>query len=310
MPPAASQPVNLVVFGDLHVYRLWTWPWHLLSKRLLGQTNLWLNRRSKFDLDRLSPFVARATALEPTLVVHTGDLTTTALKTEFEYAAEELAPLLDRGEMYLVPGNHDRYTFTSSRDKRFEHYFGAHTPTQYPWHRKLNATTHLIGIDPTRPRMFNASGRLGGAQLERVRGMLAAIEAGEQLVLAGHYPLGVPEGLPPEPVGHAMNDAKQLIALLREAGHPTLYLHGHVHQPWCWRLTEAPNVVAINAGAPIMRDPLHPTGQGFWQCQQSAERPATWGLTRHVSRPDGSWAAQPVTWPRDPGERTEPAIEG
>ena len=110
--------MRIVLFGDIHLYRLWLAPWHLLSKRVLGQGNLVLNRRRKFDHSLLPGLIEQAVAIKPDLCLLSGDLTTTALVGEFEDAAAALKPLTDRVQTIAVPGNHDRYTYTSARVKR------------------------------------------------------------------------------------------------------------------------------------------------------------------------------------------------
>ncbi len=102
--------MRLLLIGDIHAYRLYVSPWHLLGKALLGQTNLWLYRRRKFDLSLLPAVVARAVDLRPDLVLLSGDLTTTAYPGEFADVAAALRPLLAAVPTVAVPGNHDRYT--------------------------------------------------------------------------------------------------------------------------------------------------------------------------------------------------------
>src|SRR5690606_21193781 len=105
------------------------------------------------------------------------------------------------------------------------------------------------------------------------------------------------------------------------------YLHGHVHSPWCWRLDgEGANVLAVNAGAPIMADADHPAGQGFWEIEFDAHAPhaphaahadharaggaAADGvdrvkLTHHVPTVDGAWRARVVPVPDAPGQAAQ-----
>ena len=69
-------------------------------------------RARKFRLERLAEVVERAVSLRPDHVLITGDLTTTALRSEFEQAREALEPLARRPGLRatVIPGNHDRYT--------------------------------------------------------------------------------------------------------------------------------------------------------------------------------------------------------
>lgn len=97
--------MRIVLLGDIHHYRLMVPPWQLLGKRLLGQANLWLNRRHSFDPSLLNPVIDRIADVAPDLILLSGDLTTTALRTEFADIAEQLAPLTDRFQTVIVPGN-------------------------------------------------------------------------------------------------------------------------------------------------------------------------------------------------------------
>jgi predicted phosphodiesterase len=287
--------------GDIHVYRLWTWPWHLLSKRVLGQANLWLNRRGKFDLDMLPRVVQRIQQIKPSVFIQAGDLTTTALRSEFQYAADKLDPLFAADDIaaYLVPGNHDRYTFTSHREKHFEHYFGRHAPTDYPWRKQLAEGLHIIGLDATRANIFDASGDLGEAQRRRLAELLDELPRPvRQVFVVCHYPIGNPPGFARQGPGHRMADMEQATRLLADSGLPIVYIHGHVHQPWCWRHRDAANVLTINCGAPVMRDPIHPAGQGFWQIDVQAD--GQLALRRHVCDRDGNWAERSIVAPTDP----------
>ena len=101
--------MRLVLFGDIHLYRLWLMPWQLASKRILGQSNLILNRRKTFRHDLLKAMIDQALGLEPDMLLLSGDVTTTSLKKEFEDVAAVLKPLADRVPTVLVPDNHDRH---------------------------------------------------------------------------------------------------------------------------------------------------------------------------------------------------------
>ena len=98
----------------------------------------------------------------------TGDLTTTALPSEFREASRLLAPLLtDPLRVTMVPGNHDRTTRRSFLTRRFEGTFGEFMPAEtFPWLRWLDDETAILGLDPTRPH-FSPRGRLPEDQLEQ-----------------------------------------------------------------------------------------------------------------------------------------------
>lgn len=293
--------MRIVLLGDIHLYQLRVWPWQLASKRVIGQMNLWFNRRFHFRIDRLGAMVERATAVLPDAVLLSGDLTTTALPGEFAAAMALLDPLVKSVPTWAVPGNHDRYTFTAARRRVFERYLGEHTTRDWPLHRRLAPGLHLVGLDPTRPNIVSDRGRLPAPQLDKLRGILDELAPTDRLIVLCHYTLGTPPGYHHEAPRHRMTNAAELLDILR-GDRPTLYLHGHQHEPWCWRITSAPNIVAVNAGAPVLVKPHWPGGQGFWQIDTDpASDGEDWRLIHHHASPTGEWSAAPVSLPK-PGE--------
>lgn len=295
--------MRIVLLGDIHVYALAVWPWELLNKRLLGQLNLWFNRRKHFDLSRLPAVVERVASLAPDAVLYSGDVTTTALPREFERFVQTVAAPLDRFASFAVPGNHDRYVGSAMRGRYFEAALGDRTAADWPHVRKLAPGLTLVGLDPTRPTGFNATGELGEQQLVALRARLDEVDPADRVIVLCHYPIGTPPHVKPESPSHGLVDRDPLVEVLANAPHDIVYLHGHIHRPWCWRLPEpAANVLAVNAGAPIMSDADHPAGQGFWQFDLDTTDLA---LTHHEVQPDGTWRADSVVAPESPGVAAE-----
>jgi 3',5'-cyclic AMP phosphodiesterase CpdA len=293
--------MRIVLIGDLHFYKLLLWPWQLIGKRLFGQMNLWFNRRFVFELGRMAALEQRILSLKPDLLLFSGDLTTTALDSEFRLVRQALNPLLKALPAVIVPGNHDRHSFSAARRKFLERHFPDHAPGSYPHHRQLSEGLHLIALDPTRPNILSDRGRLGPAQLSAVHDLLQTLPADAKLIVLCHYTLGMPPDLPPEAARHAMIDAEALKIILSTGGRPTLYLHGHVHTPFCWRLVERPEIVAVNAGAPLMHDHRWPDGQGFWEIQTGSDGLEPWTLMHHARDSAGQWQALAVPLPAEAG---------
>ena len=300
---ATGEAARIVLLGDLHLYRLGLWPWDLISKRILGQMNLLLNRRTRFDMQLVEPMVERIAAMNPHMLLCSGDLTMTALRREFEMARRMLDPLLSRFPSFIVPGNHDRYTFTAARQGRFEEFFRPHSAGLCPHVRPVAEGVLVVGLDAVRPNIVTDRGELGAAQLKALASWLDTLGRDERLIVLCHYTLGTPPGDKPERRTHAMIDADALVDVLARSGLRTLYVHGHVHRPWCWRLKRAPNVVAVNAGTPIMTSRRYPHGQGFWSIDISdAAGDDGWELTRHRLTAPNHWQDQPVAIPTTPGQ--------
>lgn len=277
-----TEAMRIVLLGDLHLYQLSIGLRSWFGKRLLGQTNLLLNRRHHFAMDRLPGLIERARALEPDMVICTGDFTTTGLKDEFTAAAKLLAPLFAGREVAIVPGNHDRYTRGAARTRAFEQAFADYAPSSYPHRQQIGVGLHLIALDPTRPNLINASGSLGAGQLAGLREMLEELPADHQLIVVCHYPIGTPPDYPDESRSHGLVESGELFNLLSGSGREVLYLHGHIHQPWCWEPEGAEGLTIVNAGAPVYCTPDYPDGQGFWEIEVVPEQDPPWRAIHHA----------------------------
>jgi 3',5'-cyclic AMP phosphodiesterase CpdA len=227
--------------------------------------------------------VARA---KPDAVLVTGDVTDDGDGWELVRAA--FAPWADRGRLFVVPGNHDRYLFPiagagrprptadSKREawQRFAAGLGLDLDASGAWFAELpEAEAVLVGLDScARPqrRFFRHNGAIGPAQLaflRRAGDRAAWRRARHRLVLLHHHvvplPLGVGRGAPSE-IGMRLDDAKATAEALDESG-VTLVLHGHRHvseerQPaGCrFRLLAAPSLtLGCKTGA----------GPSFWRIE-------------------------------------------
>lgn len=308
-PSSSASPASVtataarfILLGDIHVYQLAVAPWHLVGKRLLGQANLWLRRRARLRMDLLASVIDRIVALEPDMVLCSGDLTTTALHGEFALARRMLDPIIQQGDCFIVPGNHDRYSFTAARSRRFERYFGAQTSRVWPCYRQLTDHLHLIAFDPTRPTLLSASGRFDPLQLHAFTdSIVPQLPPEDRLIVLCHYSLGTPPGLRPESPHHGLQNAADFVTAL-SLPNEMLYVHGHVHRPWCWRLPDAPNITALNTGAPVLTGREYPGGQGFWEVTVQEQADIPWQLTHHVMDATGQWYTSAVPVPQQPGE--------
>jgi len=291
--------MKLAIFGDVHLYSLALKPWDLLSKRALGQANLWLNRRTHFDPDLLEGLVGRIEAVEPDLLLGAGDLTTTALSSEFAMARARLGPLFERFPSLIIPGNHDRYTFRAARHHRFEQWFEPWCPSGYPYHFDAGGL-HVVALDATRPNRLFDRGEIGDRQMRVLAGLLRHIPAGEGVMVLCHYTLGPPPGGGDESTLHRLIDEAQLLDTLKLADRPAVYVHGHVHRPWLFRPEAAPNVLSLNAGSPTHVSSGAPRGQGFWELDWPTGSATPARLTRHVPEGEDRWRVRKVDPPAAP----------
>lgn len=253
--PLGSHLMRIVHLSDVHIWRYTSNVRRLMGIRALGMVELLLGRARRFHLERLGAVVDRVLSLEPDHVVITGDLTTTALPSEFREARRLLAPLLtDPKRVTMVPGNHDRTTRRSFRTRRFEGTFGTFMPAAaFPWLRRLDDETAILGLDPTRPH-FSPRGRLPEDQLQAARA-LTADPAGRprRLIVACHYPVAAPARYERELRLKRLENDQAVGSWLTGIG-PHLYCCGHVHAAWAFQPPSLPNQLCLNAGSPVMSD--------------------------------------------------------
>lgn len=261
--------MRIVIIGDIHLYDLSVRPWQLVGKRLLGQINLWMRRRHVFNPALIKPVLTRAMSLNPDWLIFSGDLTTTARDSEFAMAAkvirESAGEMLERGRVLMVPGNHDRYTFTATHRKRFEAFMGNAVPRAFPHTVVLTPQWRMIGIDSCCPRLVSSRGRVGRKQLAKLATMIDQTPQGVGLVVVCHYPMMTPPDYHHR-WSHQLADARELAQVVGRAKGPVVFVHGHIHRPWQWVPESAglENVRMINAGSPCMTSSTFPAGQGFW----------------------------------------------
>lgn len=247
-------------------------------------------RARRFRLERLADVVERVASLHPDHVLVTGDLTTTALAGEFADARAALAPLLtDPARATILPGNHDRYTRGSVRRRMFEGTFGEFAPAgPYPWLRRLDSRTGILGLDPTRPHL-SARGLLPVDQLERAKELVSdSSTRPRRLIVACHYPTVAPDRYRRELAGKRMVHAEAAKAWLATLG-PHLYCCGHVHAAWAFLPEEIPGELCLNSGAPLLRDLTETSPPGFLQIDLEGDDVSVihqvWSVGRWVARP-------------------------
>ncbi len=278
-PRESVGSLRVALVGDLHTYRLAVGPWRLLGKRLVGQANVWFSRRHRFDRKLLPGLFERVAAIEPDVLLLSGDLTSTALPREFADMAAMLTPLTRTIRTFIVPGNHDRYTYSSSWRKAFRRRLGAVLAHRWPHAEKLSERWHVLALDTAVPRLLDSRGKVTQRQLEGARQAVGAVQPGEGLIVLSHYPVVMPPQNQPH-WRHRLGGAADLLAALGECRGRVIYAHGHIHEPWLFRPEGQSTLTDINAGAPCQVNDRYPLGQGFWEIALPAS-PASPAAFRH-----------------------------
>jgi 3',5'-cyclic AMP phosphodiesterase CpdA len=288
--------------GDLHFWRVPANPMHYWGKRLLGNANLVLRRRHQFRLELAAPLVERLNALKADWLLFSGDFTTTALATEFEMAAQALAPAAAQtpDRLLAVPGNHDRYTARALLDRSFERHLASLTADRgWPWFVPLDEDVWAIGIDGGTRNGLSCHGRLKPGDVAAMRAWWKALERRpRELVVICHFPAEDPGGKWTHNRGPQLLEAAALLEFLAECALPVWFLHGHHHHRWLYGSPTVPALVYLNAGAPLMRRTRNEPDLGFLEL---THRPAGSRVTVHWRLAEGAWQQRPVN-PPDMGQ--------
>jgi len=223
----------------------------LTVKRGLGTANLYvMGRRAHFDLTVQEALVRHLVALQPDLVVITGDLTAQALDSEFALARAQLQPVIDAVPLFVIPGNHDLYTPGAQRTDRIARHFGPELHRDGALHRLDLGEITVLGLDPNRPTWFTASGVVPAHQLAALGDALADPALADRfVVLALHYPIVGPRGEVYDNRRHGLRNARDLLAVLEAAPtRPQMVLHGHRHHGYRATLPVG-DIVSFNCGS-------------------------------------------------------------
>jgi 3',5'-cyclic AMP phosphodiesterase CpdA len=231
---------RLAHISDTHVLSPEGVHWRelLFNKRITGWANTRL-RRGRVHRRRYLEAVLDAASRADHLVV-TGDVTNLALESEYREARR----LFDRGagaaEISIIPGNHDLYLPSISREGRFERHFGPFVRSElpelgarvaagfYPFVR-LRGPAAIIGLSSAVPRPpFIAAGSLGHAQLQALGAILEHPEVTRRVpvVLVHHPPVDSRNRL--LRVRDGLADAAPLRRFLATLSRG-LVLFGHLH---------------------------------------------------------------------------------
>jgi len=223
--------LRLAQISDFHFTKL-TWnPLYLFSKRLLGNLNWILARKSTFSNHHLEALPAFLQSLELDRILLGGDFTTTSLASEFSLAQSFVKKLPI--PWTAVPGNHDCYTFSACRKKTFYKYFSNLTKTlRFTLQEhgveadSLGQGWHLISLDTARATHFYASsGLFSKTQEEHLKELLAELPSDAKILLLNHYPF-----FQNDTPRRSLMRGKALEALIQKDSRIKAYLHGHTHR--------------------------------------------------------------------------------
>lgn len=266
--------------GDPHLTSLESVNWRdLCNKRVLGYLSWQRRRRFIHRREILDALRDDLHAIAPDIMLIMGDLIQISLPAEFAAAAEWLAELGDPTRVFAVPGNHDRYVPTESRNglSLWSPFMTGDSgsieePLRFPTLRQFGELA-LIGVDtsiPTPP--FTAYGRVGDQQLRALAEILAQSANRElfRVVILHHPPApGV------ETWRKRLVDADAFRDVIEQHG-AELICHGHSHR-WLINSIGSPHGPVPVVGVPSSSS-----------ASKQASRTAAYGLYE-ISRTEPGW---------------------
>ncbi len=186
----------------------------------------------------------------PDIVVHSGDVTQRAMRSEFRAARE----LMDRhaGARWLViPGNHD-VPLWNPLGRLFRPYAGFEAELGRQVESEIELPDALVlGVNTTR-RWRRKHGEVSKAQVERVSARLRRASPKQLRVVVTHQPVHV---VAARDEVNRLRGAERAVAEWSKAG-ADLLLGGHIHLPYVRSLPAAPRegarqVWVVQAGTAV-----------------------------------------------------------
>ncbi|HUE66445.1 MAG TPA: metallophosphoesterase [Rhizomicrobium sp.] len=157
---------------------------------------------------------------QPSLVLHTGDVTHLSKASEFD-TANQLLSRLKVSELHVVPGEHD---VTDGPGAEFFARFGK--PSNNRGYYSFDAHgVHFVALVNVMNFKPNGLGGLGEDQMAWLKKDLSARSASQPVVVFAHMPLWTIY----EPWGWGTGEGDELAGMLHRFGSVTV-LNGHIHQ--------------------------------------------------------------------------------
>jgi 3',5'-cyclic AMP phosphodiesterase CpdA len=176
----------------------------------------------RVDAALLAPLRRRVHALEPDVVVVSGDLTQRAKPHEFREARRFLETL--PSPQVVVPGNHDVPLYNPFQRfftplAKFRRFISHDVEPAY-----IDDEIAVIGVNTARSLVFKG-GRINEEQVEAVRAQLCELREHVVKIVVTHHPFDIPEeGDPSDIVGRARLAIERLAACGAD-----IFLAGHAH---------------------------------------------------------------------------------
>jgi len=189
----------------------------------ISDSHIGFNKAANPDVvGTLEVAIARINALpvQPSFVIHTGDLTQLSKADEFDTLGQALKSIRT-GKIFYVPGEHD--VLDESNHAYLER-FGKGTEGD-GWYSFDQKGVHFAGLVNVTSLKAGGLGALGSTQLEWLEKDLERLSSSTPVVVFAHIPLW---SVYPE-WGWGTDDSERAFSYLRRFGSVTV-LNGHIHQ--------------------------------------------------------------------------------
>jgi 3',5'-cyclic AMP phosphodiesterase CpdA len=189
----------------------------------ISDTHIGFNKEANPDvngtLTRTIDFV-NAMPTQPSLIIHTGDITHLSKPAEFD-TAQQMLSRLKVTELHTTPGEHDT---TDPTVTEYFNRFGKASDNK-GYYSFDHAGVHFVSLINVLQFKPGGLGTLGADQIAWVTQDLKARSSSTPIVVFAHMPLWTIY----EPWGWGTGDADQVMAQLQRFGSVTV-LNGHIHQ--------------------------------------------------------------------------------
>ena len=195
----------------------------------------------RVDDQVLEPLRSRIHALEPHLVVVSGDLTQRAKPEQFRQAKAFLESLPK--PQLVVPGNHDVPLYDVFRRflsplGRYQRIVTADLEPEY-----IDGEIAVVGVNTARSLVFKG-GRINDEQAERLRAKLCGLPERMTKIVVTHHPFNVPHGSSEE--DQIVGRARMALERLAHCG-ADLLLSGHLHENHVSHTAERYPIAGVSA---------------------------------------------------------------
>jgi len=235
--------MRILHLSDPHFSQVCFHPRQFLSKQWLGNLNLALFRRGRYQTSHLEELPELATQLKVEFVMLTGDMSSTSQPIELEMARDFVH--LFQQPVLTLPGNHDAYTRTAEQTQIYYHYFPSKDMQALRIEkRSLQKGWWWVGLDCARANnVLKSNGAFYAHMDEPLHDILRNIPQQDSVIIGNHFPLYT-RGRPL----HDTARAKALQTILRTYPQVKLYLHGHDHAPYMIDRQDEGFPLVLNAG--------------------------------------------------------------